>query len=162
MDKISIRLAKPPDAKLIAEFNSASALETENKELIPELITSGVEAVFENPTLGFYVVAEADGAVVACLMVTNEWSDWRNGMFWWIQSVYVHPDYRRRGIYRDMYEFVKTIAKEEPNVCGFRLYVEKENTKAQEAYSSMGMEKTGYRLFEELKKGVKCFKGKSS
>jgi ribosomal protein S18 acetylase RimI-like enzyme len=84
-------------------------------------------------------------------MVTTEWSDWRNGMFWWIQSVYVRPEYRRQGLYRELYARVKELAEQEPAVCGFRLYVENENVNAQKTYKALGMSETGYKLFEELK-----------
>lgn len=87
-------------------------------------------------------------------MITTEWSDWRNGVFWWIQSVYVLPDYRRRGIYRRMYQFIQELAANEPNVCGFRLYVEQDNLRAQKTYTAMGMDQSPYRIFEELKSNV--------
>ena len=112
METFHVRQASQSDAGHIAEFNRAMARETENRELIPNLIEAGVNSLMENPALGFYVVTESDDTVVACLMVTSEWSDWRNGLFWWIQSVYVSPDYRRRGIYRRMYQFVKELANE--------------------------------------------------
>ena len=130
------------------------AWETENKELMPEVILAGVTSLFENPSRGFYIVAEIDAKVVACLMITTEWSDWRNGLFWWVQSVFVLPDYRRRGIYRTMYQFIKDLANREPNVCGFRLYVEKDNLRAQSTYAALGMSQSPYSLFEELKPGI--------
>ena len=146
-----IRQARSDDATALSEFNQKMAYETEGIELIPEVITAGVKAMISNPLMGFYLVAEAEGDIQASLMVTTEWSDWRNGLFWWIQSVYVKPDYRRQGLYRKLYERVKTLAEEEPNVCGFRLYVEHDNTNAQKTYQSLGMEETGYKLYEELK-----------
>ena len=88
-------------------------------------------------------------------MLTNEWSDWRNGLFWWIQSVYVQPNHRRRAVYRTMYQHVKQLAAQDDSVCGFRLYVEHENAQAQETYAALGMQKTPYRLFEELKPGIR-------
>lgn len=154
LNSITIRLAKPNDAETIAAFNRAMAQETENKDLIPEVILAGVRALFEHPTRGFYIVAETEGNVVACLMITTEWSDWRNGVFWWVQSVFVQADHRRRGIYRSMYGFVKELAEEEPGVCGFRLYVEQDNDRAQETYRALGMTQSPYRLFEELKSDV--------
>ena len=154
MDLIKIRRAEQSDAGTITGFNRAMALETENIQLIPEVIMAGVKAVFENPARGFYIIAEVDSKVVASLMVTTEWSDWRNGLFWWVQSVYVDPAYRRRGIYRRMYIFIKELACNEPNVCGFRLYVERDNDRAQETYSSLGMTQSPYRFFEELKPGI--------
>lgn len=153
----TVRRAEARDAATIASYNAAMALATEHKALIPEVIGAGVKRLIETPALGFYAVAEHDGKVVGCLLVTQEWSDWRNGLFWWIQSVYVEPDFRRRGVYRKLYEFVKDAAAREPGVCGFRLYVEKDNTVAQETYLSLGMEATDYLMFEELKPGVRYF-----
>lgn len=158
MDSVNIRRARPSDAEDIASFNRAIAQETENKDLIPDVILAGVNALLNNPAYGFYIVAEINMKVVACLMITTEWSDWRNGLFWWIQSVFVLPDYRRRGIYRQMYSFIKELATNEPNVCGFRLYVEQENTRAQKTYRTLGMHQSPYRLFEELKPNVDYYR----
>ena len=94
-------------------------------------------------------MAEQHGQVVGSLMVTTEWSDWRNGVFWWVQSVYISPDYRRQGIYGQLYAQVKTLAEQQQNVCGFRLYVEKENVIAQKTYASLGMEQSHYLMYEE-------------
>jgi len=146
-----IRRATIEDAAALAEFNMKSALETEAIELIPEVITAGVETMINNPSMGFYLVVEDNGALQASLMITTEWSDWRNGLFWWVQSVYVNQQYRRQGLYRKLYQQVKTMAEAENNVCGFRLYVEHDNHVAQKTYRSLNMEETGYRLFEELK-----------
>lgn len=150
MDSINIRLAQFNDAAVIADFNRAMAQETEDKELNAAVILAGVQALLQNPAYGFYIVTEIETEVIACLMITTEWSDWRNGLFWWIQSVYVKPDYRRRGIYRRMYSFIKELANQEPNVCGFRLYVEQDNTRAQQTYTTLGMTQSPYRIFEEL------------
>jgi ribosomal protein S18 acetylase RimI-like enzyme len=106
------------------------------------------------PALGFYLVAEMQGEVVGCLMVTTEWSDWRNGRFWWIQSVYVPAAWRRRGVFRALYGHVTSAAAREPDVCGVRLYVERENAVAQSTYRSLGMSETDYLLFEQLKAGI--------
>lgn len=161
-DSLRIRKAQPADADHIAAFNRAMALETEGKTLIPGLIAAGVRRLLAEPALGFYAVAEHEGEVVGCLMVTNEWSDWRNGLFWWIQSVYVTKAWRRRGVYRRLYDFVRELAQREPGVCGFRLYVEKENTTAQRTYSSLGMAPTDYLIYEELKPGVRYFEERGS
>ena len=146
-----IRRAMSQDADELAEFNISMARETEGVDLIPEVIAAGVRAMIDNPQMGFYLVVELDNGIQASLMVTTEWSDWRNGMFWWIQSVYVRPQYRRQGLYRELYARVKEMADQEPSVCGFRLYVERENRAAQLTYASLGMSETEYRLFEELK-----------
>jgi len=152
-----IRKAERCDADAIAGCNSAMALETEGKALLPGRVNPGVLRLLNDPSLGFYVVAEQAGSVVGSLMVTNEWSDWRNGLFWWIQSVYIVPAARRQGVYRALYDFVRDMARADPGICGFRLYVEKDNTAAQRTYSSLGMEPTDYLVYEELKAGVPYF-----
>ena len=149
-----IRQALSQDAAELAEFNINMARETEGIELKPEVIATGVRTLIKNPQMGFYLVVELDNGIQASLMVTTEWSDWRNGMFWWIQSVYVRPAYRRQGLYRELYERVKELAEQDPSICGFRLYVERENTVAQKAYQSLGMRETEYKLFEELQQGL--------
>lgn len=146
---MEIRIARQADVPALVEFNQAMALETENKRLDEGLLTAGVTAVFGDDAKGFYVVADDGGTVAAGLMVTTEWSDWRNGWFWWIQSVYVLPAYRGAGLYGQMYEFVKGKAESAGNVCGFRLYVEKENERAQRVYEKLGMDRTYYLMYEE-------------
>lgn len=146
-----IRTALSQDAAELTEFNIKMARESEGVELIPEVIGAGVKAMIENPQMGFYLVVELDNGIQASLMVTTEWSDWRNGMFWWIQSVYVRPEYRRQGLYRELYERVKELAEQESSVCGFRLYVENWNIVAQKTYASLGMTETVYKMFGELK-----------
>ncbi|PWN06737.1 GNAT family N-acetyltransferase [Rhodohalobacter mucosus] len=146
---LTIRKGTRADASTIAEFNIAMALETEGKKLDRRKIESGVRGLMNNPNYGFYLVAVYKEQVVGSLMITFEWSDWRNGLFWWIQSVYVIPEYRRRGVYRAMYDKVKKLASGDPSVCGFRLYVEKENLTAQKTYRDLGMDETAYRMFEE-------------
>jgi len=146
-----IRRALAQDADELAEFNMNMARETESVDLIPEVIGAGVRTMIENPHMGFYLVVELDNGIQASLMITTEWSDWRNGMFWWIQSVYVRPPYRRQGLYRELYTRVKELAEQEPAVCGFRLYVESENVNAQKTYQALGMSETEYKMFEELK-----------
>lgn len=143
------RKATPKDADSIIEFNIAMAMETEKKSLKRSEIEPGVYGLFEKPKYGFYMVAESEQKVVGTLMVTFEWSDWRNGLIWWIQSVYVIPECRRKGVYRAMYRHIKRIAKDNPDVCALRLYVEKENTNAQKTYASLGMSETHYKMFEE-------------
>ena len=150
MDNVNIRNASINDANAIAEFNSAMAMETENKQLDPEVLLKGVTSVLKKPELGSYIVADVNNKIVGCLMITTEWSDWRNGIFWWIQSVYILPEYRRCGIYSKMYEFIKILAKENSQVCGLRLYVDQENEIAQKGYVSLGMKKTNYLLYEEI------------
>jgi len=153
-----IRQATAADAPVLVEFNCAMALETEGKELLPEVIGAGVRTLLGSPAAGFYVVAESEGRVVGTLLITKEWSDWRNGTFWWIQSVYVRPESRRKGVYKTLYGHVQGMAANEPGVCGFRLYVERENTRAQSTYTSLGMQETHYRVFEALKPGIRFHK----
>ena len=153
-----IRQTTAADAPVLVEFNCAMALETEGKQLLPEVIGAGVRALLANPAAGFYVVAESEGRVVGALLITKEWSDWRNGTFWWIQSVYVQPEFRRQGVYKSLYRHVQAMAANDPGVCGFRLYVERENTRAQATYLSLGMKETHYRVFEELKPGIRFHK----
>ena len=146
---MNIRLAGKEDAPALVEFNQAMALETEGMQLNAQILQSGVEAVFRDEKKGFYAVAEADGKIVGGLMVTFEWSDWRNAWFWWIQSVYILPDFRGRKIYSLLYEFVKEKARAEGGVCGFRLYVERENVNAQKVYEKLGMQLSHYLMYEE-------------
>src|SRR5437660_12776063 len=127
MAAIKIRRAQPRDAPALIAFNSAMALETERKRLMPHVIAAGVRGLLRRPDSGFYTVAELAGEVIAALMVTKEWSDWRNGDFWWIQSVYVRPEHRRRGVYKRLYRYLQALAARQRAVCGFRLYVEQGN-----------------------------------
>ncbi|MFP4527939.1 MAG: GNAT family N-acetyltransferase [Candidatus Kapaibacterium sp.] len=150
MSDFNIRIAESKDKDKIKEFNLALARETEDMMLDESAVAEGVTALLRNKQLGFYLVAEKDGEIVASLMVTTEWSDWRNGLFWWIQSVYVVPQHRREGIYRDMYDKVKDLAKDMPDVIGFRLYVEKDNLQAQKTYTALGMAETFYKIYEEI------------
>ncbi|MBK9215125.1 MAG: GNAT family N-acetyltransferase [Chloracidobacterium sp.] len=146
---MNIRLAHRDDTDALVEFNHAMAVETEGKRLDRDRLRPGVEAVFEDENKGFYVVATDANAIVGGLMVTYEWSDWRNAWFWWIQSVYIKPEARGLGLYRRMYEFVKQRAEEAGNVCGFRLYVETDNGHAQRVYDGVGMTRSHYVMFEE-------------
>ena len=144
-----IRVANHKDVTALVDFNQAMAWETESKKLDNAILTQGVGALIADPNKGFYLVAEQNGQVVGSLMVTTEWSDWRNGVFWWIQSVYILPDFRRQGIYAGLYKQVKELAQQQGDVCGFRLYVEKENQVAQATYSALGMHESHYLMFEE-------------
>ncbi len=148
-NQVQVRLARSGDVVKIAKFNNSMAMETESRTLDEGIVNAGVEAVFSSNDKGFYVVAEDGKDIVGALMVTYEWSDWRNGFFWWIQSVYVEPKFRRQRIYRSLYEFVTERARSAGNVYGFRLYVERENSIAQEVYEKLGMRETGYLIFEQ-------------
>ena len=146
---IAVRRATIDDVPALVRFNVALARETEHRELSPPNVGAGVKALFNRPAYGFYLVAEVGTTTVGGLMITFEWSDWRNGVYWWVQSVYVEPAYRRRGVYRALYAKVRDLAAADRTVCGFRLYVEKNNAVAQTTYRRLGMAETPYRLFEE-------------
>lgn len=146
---MKIRTATKNDLNTIVSFNLALAQESEGLTLNSRLVQRGVEAVFADPTKGFYLLATENEEIVGQLLITKEWSDWRNGYFWWIQSVYVKPEYRQRGVYRFLHQYIRKLAKEEGNVCGIRLYVEQENQAAQNVYKKVGMEPSRYRIFEE-------------
>ena len=148
--KLSIRPAVLSDAALICEFNRLMAQETESKELNRAILNAGVAAMLSDPHKGRYYVAEAEGRVVGQIGITLEWSDWRNGNFWWIQSVYVAKDARRHGVFRKLYEHVREAARADANVIGVRLYVEHDNLIAQATYLKMGMVMTGYQVMEEV------------
>ena len=150
MKNINIRIAELKDKETLVKFNIALAKESEGVKLSKEVVGKGVESVLQNHNLGFYLLAENDDNIIGSLMVTNEWSDWRNGMFWWIQSVYVIKEFRRKGIYTKLYEHIKELVSVKANVLGFRLYVEKNNNTAITTYKSLGMKKTAYRLFEDI------------
>jgi GNAT superfamily N-acetyltransferase len=145
---MNIRLANVDDTDDLVEFNQAMALETEGKHLEPAVLRLGVANVFTESQKGFYVVAETDGRIVGGLMVTYEWSDWRNAWWWWIQSVYIRPEARGRRIYSKLYDFVKERAAE-AGAYGIRLYVETENVHAQRVYEKVGMERSHYYMYDE-------------
>lgn len=145
------RLAHKNDAPTIARYNQAMATETEGKALDLETLHQGVQRVFDEPAHGRYLVAESSqGQVVGCLMITYEWSDWRNDQVWWIQSVYVHPEHRRKGIFKQLYQAVRDLGEQVGGVCGYRLYVERENTRAQQTYEGLGMKQAPYLMYEDL------------
>ncbi len=145
---VTVRRSKPADLPTIVDYNAAMARETEGLELDREVLAKGVEALMREPSRGFYLLGEAEGRVVGQTMITFEWSDWRNGNFWWIQSVYVDPGYRRRGVYRELYRHVLESAREADEVRGIRLYVERENSGARAVYTRLGMNKAAYEMYE--------------
>jgi GNAT superfamily N-acetyltransferase len=145
---ISVRPATLADLDSLVAGNIAMALEAEHKRLDPGTVQRGVRAVFEEPGRGRYFVAEIGGNVVGQAMYTTEWSDWRNGSFWWLQSVYVAPVARRTGVFRAIYGFIERLAKAETGVCGLRLYVELDNERAQQTYRRCGMIDAGYLVME--------------
>lgn len=143
-----IRLAGLDDVPALVAANIAMALETEGKALDPARVELGVRGLLERPEAGFYLVAADGQASAGSLMVTPEWTDWRNGWFWWIQSVYVAPRWRGQGVYRALHEDVERRAREHGRVVGLRLYVERENEGARRIYERLGMAETAYRLYE--------------
>ena len=147
---ISIRRATSADRPLLIEYNRAMALETEHKRLDETTLARGVAAVFDDSAKGFYLVADSTGEMVGQLMITTEWSDWRNGWFWWIQSVYVRPENRKQGVFRSLFQEAERLARAAGNVVGMRLYVERDNSNAQRTYERLGMYDTGYLVFEKL------------
>ena len=136
------------DINSLVDFNIKMAKETENKVLNKETVTKGVSQVLNNTTLGYYVIAKNNDNILGSLMITYEWSDWRNGMFWWIQSVYVEKEYRQQGVYKKMYSYIKDKALKDNSCTGIRLYVEQENKIAQSVYKKLEMKETHYKLFE--------------
>jgi ribosomal protein S18 acetylase RimI-like enzyme len=146
---VRVRPAVAADREAIVAFNHAMALETEGRELDRAILGRGVARALPDPARGRYFVAELDGAVAGCLMVTTEWSDWRDGWFWWIQSVYVAPAARGRGVYAALHGHVREAARAAGDVVGLRLYAERHNERAQHTYRRLGMVETDYRLFEE-------------
>jgi GNAT superfamily N-acetyltransferase len=144
----TIRNATQGDIAFLVDCNIAMAWESEKKKLDSDVLTLGVVAVFDHPERGFYVVAERDGVRVGSLLITHEWSDWRNGGWWWIQSVYVEPAARRSGVFSAMYREIDARAHNSVGVIGLRLYVEKENARAQATYAALGMEPAYYSLYQ--------------
>ena len=136
------------DVNNLVDFNIKMAKETENKILNKKIDTKGVSEVLNDTTLGYYVIAKNKNTILGSLMITYEWSDWRNGMFWWIQSVYVEKEYRKQGVYKKMYSYIKDKALKDSACTGIRLYVEQENKIAQSVYKKLEMKETHYKLFE--------------
>jgi ribosomal protein S18 acetylase RimI-like enzyme len=153
-----IRAADPADVDLLAQWAQAMALETEHRQLDADTVQAGVAAAITDPAKARYFVAMEDavlaggetiGMAVGTLMVTREWSDWRNGDWWWIQSVYVTAQHRRQGIFAALYRHVQQLAQQTPGVIGLRLYVERDNAVAQRTYAALGMHDAGYSIQEQ-------------
>ena len=133
---------------MIADFNVRLAQETEGLTLEPDCINSGVIALLSDPAKGFYYLAEVDGAVAGQVMITYEWSDWRNGQIWWLQSVYVKAEFRQCGVFRALFNHLTQLATVQPDVCGLRLYMHSDNARARQSYERLGMKHTKYEVFE--------------
>ena len=147
-ESFQIRNAFPSDADSIIAFNQAMARETEDRTLEDRIIRAGVQRIFDEPDQGFYLVAENEERIIGTLMVTREWSDWRNGVFWWLQSVYVQKSWRRCGVFRRLYQYVLEDSRNRKNLAGIRLYVAKENPLAQQVYQKVGLLYSGYHVYE--------------
>jgi GNAT superfamily N-acetyltransferase len=152
LNHLNVRHARTEDAATIASFSAAMALETEGRRLDLDRLYDGTIALLESPDRGFFMVAELEQAddrqLLGQLMITYEWSDWRNGAFWWIQSVYVDPVWRRQSVFRRMHETIMATAKTSPNVCGVRLYVDKDNMIAHTTYERLGLIRSAYQVYE--------------
>jgi len=144
---MKIRKATLNDLEIIAHYNALLARETEDKVLDLQELTKGVKALLEDTNKGIYYVCELEGQVIGQIMYTYEWSDWRNGLYLWVQSVYVHATYRKQGIFKALYNHVKEICDRDNDTVGIRLYVEKENNVAQNTYQNLGMEECNYLMY---------------
>ena len=149
MTALRYREGLPSDAGPIIDFQIAMARETEDLDLDRDVLTRGVDALFSDPSLGRYFIADLDGRAASSLMITYEWSDWRNGVFWWLQSVYVDPPWRRRGVFRRLHNAVMASAQAARDVCGVRLYVDQDNQTAQTVYQHLGLSASAYRVYEQ-------------
>jgi len=145
---MNIRLATPADVSVVTDFNLLLADETEQLKLDPPTVRAGVTAVLNDKHKGLYFVAELDGRIAGQLMITYEWSDWRNGDLWWLQSVYVHPDFRSRGVFRALFTHLTELARARKDVAGIRLYMHHDNETARRTYERVGMKRAGYEVFE--------------
>ena len=145
---IRVRPASPDDISLMARWAETMALETEDKQLDPDTVLRGIRAAVEDPARGCYFIAEIAGEPVGTLMLTFEWSDWRGYWWWWIQSVYITPTNRRKGVYRALYAHVLELARAQEDVGGLRLYVDRQNISALRTYEFLGMIDAGYRMYE--------------
>jgi GNAT superfamily N-acetyltransferase len=146
--KITVRDATPSDIDIIVGYNQRLAGETEGKSLDPSTIAAGVRRGFASPQLCRYFVAEADGVIVGTTMLTYELTDWRDGVIWWLQSVFIEPAYRRHGVFRSIYRHIEDLARAHPDARALRLYVHRDNARAMRTYEALGMEKAGYELYE--------------
>jgi GNAT superfamily N-acetyltransferase len=154
---INIRDARPDDLSLIVDFNDRLATESEGKTLDRVVLTKGVQRALASPQMCRYFMAEVNGEVVGQTMITFELTDWRDGVLWWLQSVYVRPEFRKLGVFKALFQHIANLARETPDVRGLRLYVEQGNSRAQRVYEQMGMQPGGYLVYEQdwsLKNGL--------
>jgi len=149
MANITVRDATPADIDAIIDYNRRLAEESEGKTLNPKVISAGVRRGFNSPEMCRYFVAEVDGRVAGTTMLTYELTDWRDGVVWWLQSVFVEPEHRGHGVFRSIYRHIESLAKDHPDVRALRLYVHHDNARAMKTYEAMGMTKAGYELYEQ-------------
>ena len=153
-EHVNIRPAIHEDVEILTDFSTTMAWETERRVLDRTRLRLGIQSVIQQPERGLYFVADlrqehqADTVTVGQLLITYEWSDWRNAQFWWIQSVFVHPSWRRKGIYRRMHRTILDLAQTRPDVCGIRLYVEAGNRVAKQVYEQVGLAPSSYEVYE--------------
>lgn len=162
MISLTVRPAKLADYPSLVEGNQRLAWETERKRLDPDVVAAGVRRLFEEPARGRYFLAISNGRVVGQMLHTREWSDWRNGDFWWLQSVYVWPEWRGQGVFRVLYRHVEALARRDPDVVGLRLYVENHNGSAIETYHRLGMIPAGYQVMESVWRDVPAYESEGS
>jgi len=148
---ISIQKAIPDNIELLIDFQQRLAFETENVKLDSETLRRGMKAMFDDPAKGIYYIARDGSEIIGCHMITYEWSDWRNGTVWWLQSVYVIESHRKKGVFKMMYENLINIIRLDPQIVGLRLYADKTNTRALKVYEAMGMDGSHYTVFEWMK-----------
>lgn len=146
---ITIRSARPDDLPLIVEFNLRLAEESEGKKLDGNVLRSGVQRALDSPQMCRYFMAEINGEVAGQTMITLELTDWRDGVLWWLQSVYVRPEFRKLGVFKALFQHIAALARQTQHVRGLRLYVEQGNARAQRVYEQMGMQPGGYIVYEQ-------------
>lgn len=146
--RITVRDATEADVDHIVGYNARLASESEGKAIDISTLTAGIRRGLAHPELCRYFIAEVDGKPVGTTMLTYELTDWRDGVLWWLQSVYVEPEFRRHGVFRAIYRHIESLAREHPDVRGLRLYVYHDNHRAKKTYENVGMTKAGYELYE--------------
>lgn len=148
---VTIQKASPDHIETLIDFQQKLAFESERVILNATILRKGMQALFDDPTKGAYYIVLEDAKAIGCHMITFEWSDWRNGMVWWLQSVYVAESHRKKGIFRMMFDNIADTVKKDPGLIGIRLYVDKSNSRAMKVYEAMGMDGSHYTVYEWMK-----------
>lgn len=148
---MNIRAAQISDLEQLVDFQITMALESENLHLDKDILQQGILSVLNDKTKGSYFVVEDENNLIASLLITYEWSDWRNKIVWWIQSVFVVPEFRQKGVFKKLYNHIQAIVENDDTICGLRLYVDKQNIRAQNVYRNIGMNGEHYQVFEWMK-----------